>query len=114
MAKGKRDTAKLVQISEGPAALREWEIDKYAYGLELERRKKARLAEEAIQDYSAGRCIPQDTRAASIKAVCQADRTRTNVKDREEQEDKERRNWARRALEVLVKNGWINPTTMTQ
>ena len=46
--KGERDNAQRVQMAEAPAALREWEIDKYAYGLELERRKRARLAEEAV------------------------------------------------------------------
>lgn len=106
---GERNSAKLIQTSEAPSASKEWRIDKHGFGLELEKRKKARLSVEAIQDYSARKCLPLGSGAASIKAACHADRSRTNVKDREENEENERRVWARRALEVLVnKKKWAD------
>ena len=44
-----RDAAVKIQLSEGPACLREWQLDRYAFSVEQERRKKARIEEKAIE-----------------------------------------------------------------
>ena len=67
--KGERGSAKLCQLAEAPAAPQEWVIYKYAYGLELELCMKARLAEEAVAEFSTRRSLPQGAGAASIKAA---------------------------------------------
>ena len=46
---GERDAAKMMQAAEALVALKRWITDKYAFGLELGKRKKARLSEEAVQ-----------------------------------------------------------------
>ena len=46
--RGESEAAKITQLAEEPLALREWALDRYAYGIEAEKRKKARLGEAAI------------------------------------------------------------------
>ena len=48
-----RGGAILTQASEGPASLREWQLDKYAFSIQQERRKPARIEEEVVEEFSA-------------------------------------------------------------
>lgn len=110
--KGERNTAKLTQIAEGPVALREWVLDKYAYGLELERRKKARLAEAAVEEFSASKTLQASPQAASLLAASTAARGRSSLDEREAKDEQGRRSWAKRAL--LVKSRWLGTAAVAE
>ena len=47
-------------------------------------------------------------------AACTVTRSRANLADREDKEELERRQGARRAVEVLLKNGWLDMETMSR
>ena len=96
--KNERETAKVTQIAEEPVAIREWALDRYAYGIETEKRKRARVGEAAIVEYAARKTMPAGLSAAPLSAACSSTRARTTLEDREEKEEQERKSWAKRAL----------------
>ena len=110
--RGERDAARRIQLSEGPVSLRDWQRDSYAFSLLRDKRKRARLQEEAAANYSGRNFVSGIAAAASTGAASTATRNRSNLCDREDKEERERRLWARRAVEVLMKNGWLDQAAM--
>lgn len=68
--RGEGDAAKIIPLSAEPAAIRDLSLDRHAYGLELERRKKARREEAAVVEFAARESRPESTSAAPLTAAC--------------------------------------------